>query len=69
MDFGKINAMYYDLTAQIVYALIFILFIELTVMSINDWKKGELKKRVIVGLLLLWVFVIFTALILFHVIK
>lgn len=68
MALGRIYERYYYLTAQIVYALLFVLFIELTVMGINDFRKGKLKKHVLIGLFLIWIFVIFAVLILFHII-
>ena len=68
MAFGRLYERYYELTTKIVYAFLFILFIELTVMVFNDFIKGKFQIQVLIGLILIWTFVVFIILILFHII-
>jgi len=60
---------YYDFASIICYLIMLIVFIEFTVMAINDYRKGKLKKQTLFGLFLGWPCVIFFLLIVFGVLK
>ena len=59
---------YYDLSAIIVFLILIFVFIDSTVMALNDYRKGKLKRQLAIGLCLGWPGIIFFVLILFHVI-
>ena len=68
MILGRTIPKYYDMTAKIIYIIVLFVIIELTLMAVNDFKKGKLKKRVVFSLCYLWLFIVFILLILLHII-
>lgn len=68
MVMSRIFPSFYTQLVLTLYGIALIFFIEITVIGINDYKKGIAKRRIIWGLLLIWPCIIFIILILLHVI-
>ena len=59
---------YFNLFLGIIYGILFLVFIELTVMAIINIRKGLINKKIIAGLIMIWAIVILYILIFLHLI-